>query len=76
MYSNDYAAWIIYQSKYKDFRAEAIQSELAHEARRGQKSRLVRVWHGLRAWATTFKRSRPLENPSEWNMPAETSLRK
>ena len=78
MYSNDYAAWIIFQSKYKDFRAEAIQSELAHEARKGRKAnRLGKVWHRFQTWAAALKGSRKsLESDQGWTASAEASLKK
>ena len=77
MYSNDYAAWIICQSKYKDFRAQAIKDELAWEAGGRQEKRLVRAWRSLQTLATKLKRNQQLsENGQEWHVSAGASLRK
>ena len=74
---SDYEGGIVSKAKYIEFRARAVQSELAREARNGQENRLVRVWQGLQAWATTLIRSRHLSKiHQEWNMPTEASLRK
>ena len=73
----DYEGGIVSKAKFIEFRARAIQSELAREARNGKENRLVRVWHSLHTLATSLIRSRHLSKiHQEWNMPTEASLRK
>lgn len=77
MYSNDYAAWIICQAKYKDFRAQAIKDELAWEAGGRREKRLVRLWRSLQVLTTKLKRNRqPSEDAQEWHVSVKALLRK